>query len=138
MFASRAQFGGFVADVDMAAVTAFPALGAGFDVDFTFFHIFDKFIVTVFVPFFDFGDACEEAGEFAEAFLFGDFGKFAIHFGPFFVFAGGGGFEVIEGIADTVKGFEPEFGVFFFVIGGRFKDSGDLFVTVFACFGSEV
>ena len=61
VFAGGADFGGFIADMDVSAVTAFPALGAGFDIDFAFFHIFDKFIVAVFVTFFDFGDSGEEA-----------------------------------------------------------------------------
>ena len=77
-------------------------------------------------------DHAEFAGDLLEAFFFGFLGEGLIHIGPFVVFAISGGFEVGDGVFDfaAFEVFKPEFGVFFFVIGGLEEDGCNLLVAL--------
>ncbi|MPM52139.1 hypothetical protein SDC9_98895 [bioreactor metagenome] len=138
MLADRTDMRRFRSHVDMAAVAAFPAIFADLHPDFTLFDIFRQFAVAFFVTLFDFGHAFELGGEFDEAFLTRDLGEVLIHFGPFLMLAGGGGQQVFHGRADAAERLEPEFRVFFFVVGGGFEEGGDLFVAFLAGLTGEI
>ena len=87
MVADGADFGGFFAGVDVAAVTAFPDgdfVGLEDDV---FFNVFEEFGVAFFVGLFNFADLFKFFGNFSEAFFAGDFGEFFVHGGVFVIFA---------------------------------------------------
>ena len=128
MFADGAHFRGFGADMDVTAIAAFPTVFADAYPDFTGFQIGKKFAVAFFMAFFDFSYFCKLDGKFEETFIFGFFGEVFIHFGPFFMFTGSGGKKICFGISDPAQSFEPEFCVFFFVVGSLFKDCCDLFI----------
>ena len=62
MGAHGAHFRGFFADVDVAAVGAFPHNDAGFLEHFFGFHIVQELAVAFFVHFFNFGYGAEQVG----------------------------------------------------------------------------
>ena len=88
--AHGAHFGGFFADVDVAAVGAFPHNDTGFFEHFLGFHIVQELAVAFFVHFFDFAYSFNELSQFVETFFFGFFSEGGVHIGPFVVFAVGG------------------------------------------------
>ena len=99
-----------------------------------------KFAVAFFVHFFDFAYGFKQVGQFGESFFFGFFGKRGIHVGPFIIFAVGGIEQVFGRSGDVVavQRFEPQLGVFFFVVGGFFKNFRNLNKPFFFRFGSVV
>lgn len=138
MEADRADGRGLFADVDVTAIAALPAVFADTFPDLAAFEVGEKFQVAFLVVLFDFGDTLELAGNSLKALGAGFFGKFAIHFGPFLVFAGSGGGEVFLGITDSAEMLKPKFRMFLFVIGGLLEESSDLLKTFLFRFRSEV
>ena len=130
MLADRADVRGFVADVNVSAVAAFPASFAGANPDFALFDVLSQFEVSLFVPLFNQGDGGKLICQFRKPFFAGDFGKALVHVRPFFVLASGSRLDIFQRTVDAVQSLEPELGVLFFVVGGQFKQSGDLFVAV--------
>ena len=120
MLANGAELGSEFANVDVTAVTAFPDGDVLGDEDDLLLHGFEEFAIPFFMVLFDFANHAELHRDFLETFLLGDFGELRIHIGPFVIFASGGGEEVFRGGTDfaTFEVFEPEFGVFLFVVGG--------------------
>lgn len=150
MQAGGAKLRGFGAFVEVSAVDAAPDHDAVALEYAAFGKVFPEVEVALFVLFFGVGYFFPEDGDLLEAFLSGDAGKFGVEGGPLFVFAGGGGFEVIEGGADDASGegggdfqhaafeeAEEAFGVFFFVVGGFFENLGNLDQAFFARGGGE-
>ena len=63
MSASRTEFRSFLADVDMSAVAAEPAVGTDFFKDFSALDIGEQLEITLFVVFFDLSHAAEFTGK---------------------------------------------------------------------------
>ena len=136
MCTDRADLRSLLADVDMSAVTAFPAVFSDLDPDFAFLNVGGKFVVAVFMALFDLGNGGELSSQLREAFGGGFFGKLLVHLRPFFMFACGSRLQVFERGADSVQRFEPEFRMFFFIVCGLLKDGRNLletFLLRFAC-----
>lgn len=102
MSADGADFGGFVASEDVAAVATLP--------DGNFFGFEDDIIVDIaqkfseagFVLFFDVADLFELFCDILEAFGAGGGGEVAVHVGIFIGFAVDGGLEIFFGRANAV------------------------------------
>ena len=138
MFACGANFGSLFADIDMTAVAALPAVLAGADPDFAGFNVGEKFPVALFVTLFDSGNALKDPCQFGVAFLFSFDSESAVHFGPLFMFTGCCGSEIFQSGANAVQLFEPEFGMFLFIVGSLLKDGSDLLIAFLACLGSKI
>ena len=52
--------------------------------------------------------------------------------------SGGGRFQIRHCVADAVQLFEPELGVFLFIVGGLFKNRGDLIVAFLAGYTGKI
>ena len=133
MVANRAFFRCRRAFDAVAAVGAFPDnLGRAVE-DFAFDQRFQQSVVSFFVAFFDGADRSEQEGDFGKAFFVGFSGHAVIHVGPLVVFAGCGVFQVFDrrGNFAAVQQFEPDFGMFFFVVGRLFKFVGNNVVAFF-------
>lgn len=151
MMAGGADFGGFLAADEAAAVAAAPH---GFLLTLehgAFLHHLEQSEIALFVELLSHGDVPHDSGDFRKTFLFSDVGESGIHAGPLFILAGSGGFEVLSGALDGAGGvsggdfngaafeeLEQTLGVFLLLQGGFSEDIGDQDKAVFLGLGSEV
>ena len=126
------------ADMDVAAVSAFPDNdGASFE-NFAVFNACKKLAISFFVLCFNFAYAFKTGSNLFKAFCTGFFGKGLVHIGPFIVFAGCSCGKVLCGGADAVEIFEPKFCMLFFVFCGFKEKCSNLLLTFFFCFACKI
>lgn len=108
--------------------------------DFSRFQSFQQRIVAFFMPFFDFADHAEQGRDFLKALFVGFLGHRVVHVGPLVAFAGRRVFQVFDcrGNFLVMQQFEPDFGVFLFVVRGLFKLVGNDVIAFFLGFGRIV
>ena len=131
MGAYRTLFRGLFAYYDMSTVTALPYLDTRLAENFLCLNIFEQCTIALFVTLFDDCNTTEFCCEFRESFCFGSLGKTLVHVGPFVVFTSGSCSEIFGCSTNALKFLEPEFGVFFFVVGSLEEECRDLFKTFF-------
>jgi hypothetical protein len=103
------------------------------------------------VKFFDLRDLLKGNGDFGETLIACNLGKVGIDGCPFQIFSSGSFLQVCPGIADyacrvagcnlhvsSLKVIEKNLGVFFFIISGFEKKSGNLFVAFFFGFACKI
>ena len=123
VIAGGADFGGLGAHHDVAAVAALPHFYFALGKHFCHFNVVQQGAVALFVMLFNGSHQAEPGSQFGEALFLSRLGKAVIHIGPFVIFARGGGFQVVGGIADAVQLLEPQLGMFFFRLSAVFKNS---------------
>jgi len=140
MAAHRADLRGVLADMDMAAVGAFPDHDGAFFEDFAVLDVLQKLEIALLVGLFDRGDALEFGGDLKEALFPRLFGKGRVHLVPLVMLAGGGGEKVLGRGFDLPAHqiFVPEFGVLLLVAGRLLKDVRDLVEALFSRFAAEI
>ena len=138
MIADRADLRSLGAYDDMTAVAAFPDRNTGFFENFTGIDVRKQFAIAFFMGFLNCSDTAELFGQVKESFFFRFFGHSFIHVGPLCIFAFGCGQKVCGSIADTIQGFEPQFGMLFFVFGGSQEQGSDLLIAGLLGGGSKV
>ena len=108
----------------MSAVGALPNAVAFAREDHVVVDVFQKFAVAFLVRFFDGSHHFKLSGNFFEAFFACFFCEGGIHVRPLVVFSVGSVSEVhgCFGHCSAVEILEPQFGVFFFVLGGFGED----------------
>ena len=137
MIAGGADFGGLGAHHDVAAVAALPHFYFALGKHFCHFNVVQQGAVALFVMLFNGSHQAEPGSQFGEALFLSRLGKAVIHIGPFVIFARGGGFQVVGGIADAVQLLEPQLGMFFFVISRFQKQCCDLLKTLLLGHGGK-
>jgi hypothetical protein len=93
----------------------------------------------------------KDRGDLRETLISGGLGKTRIHLGIFVVLTFGGGQEIFQGAADLagreaaadfyfapLQELEEPLGVLLFLVGGLFKDKGDLDKAFFLGFGGKI
>ena len=138
MEADRTYLGGFCADNDMAAVTAFPDSNAALSEHFHSLHVLQQGTVALLVVLLDSAHSTELCGKFGESFLLGFLCHALIHIGPLMILALGGMEKILLGRADTAQRLEPEFSVFLFVFGCFQEYLGDLLIAVLFGYRCEI
>lgn len=135
MVANGAHLRSFLADNDVAAVSALPdgitVLG-----EYLFFlYVAKKLAVTLLVSLLNGCYHAELGCDFLESFFVSFLSHAVVHVSPLIVFASGSCFKIACGVLDvsTFEIFEPQFCVFFLVACGFFKDVCYLFVALFPC-----
>ena len=97
VLASRADFGGFFAFMDVATIAAFPI---DFVIPFEIVAVFHhgcQFFVAVVMPLFNLSDFSERNSDIVIAFFLGNVCGFVVEHGEFFMLASSGCFEVFPG-----------------------------------------
>ena len=122
MIAGRADLWRFLTDHNMTAVAALPQLDLALGKDLRHLHIAQQGAVALLMVLFNGGDQAETLGKLVEALLVSSLGKAVIHIRPLVVLALSGGEKVFGGVADAVQFFEPQLGVFLFVVSGFEED----------------
>ena len=118
MVAGRADLGCLLTDYDMTAVAALPYLDLALSKDLCRLHIVQQGTVALLMVLFDGSDQTEACGKLVEALFVGGFGEAVVHIRPFVVLTLSGGEKIFRGIANAVQFFEPQLGVFLFIISG--------------------
>ena len=140
MVADGADFGSLGSDDYVAAVGALPDYVAVAGEDQAVFDVGEEFAIALFVFFLDGADHFEMFGNLNEAFFAGLFGHAGVHVGPFEVLAVSGVFQIDRRVGNfaVVQVFEPYLGVFLLIVGGFFKDLGNLDVAVLLGLGGVI
>ena len=140
MEAAGANLRGLLADDHVTAVAADPDAVSVAREDHAVLDVLGELAIALLVVLLDGADHAELGSNFLEAFFVGFLGHAVVHVGPFEVLAGSSLFEVGDGVVQlaSVKIFEPELGMFFFVPCRFQEDRRDLLVTLFLCLGGEV
>ena len=131
---------GFFADNDVTTVSTFPnAVAFAREYQLTF-YVSEELAIAFFVFFFDFAYHVKEGSDFSEAFFASFLCKTSIHVGPLVVFTLSCVKKIFGSSRNcvTMKKFEPNFSVLFFVVSSFFKDFSDLFVAIFASLRSII
>src|SRR5699024_9324810 len=120
------------ANVDVAAVAAYPDLLAHAAEDLGLLDILEQGAVTLLVLLLDGGDALHLHGDGHKALLAGDLGELGVHLGPLVILAGGGQLQILGGGADFAARhvLVPELGMLLLVAGGLGEEGGDLLIAV--------
>ena len=138
MGADGAELGGLLSHHDMAAIAALPDHIAIAGEDQAFFAIGQQLAIAFFMFLFNLGHAGKEERNMIKALFLGFLGEAGIHIGPFVVFAFRGRLQIFFGGADTIQQLEPDLSMLFFIIGGFFKDIGNLDVAILARLGGKI
>ena len=135
MVAHGTHFGSLRSNYNMSAIATNPNAITFTGKYFGFFYIVKQCLVTFLMTFFYFRHHFEFYSQFFKTFFTSFFCESGIHFGPFVVFALGSVFQISFRIGNStvMQGFEPYFGVFFFIIGSFFKKCSYLLIAVFLC-----
>jgi hypothetical protein len=107
--------------------------------------------VTLLVLFFGYGDGFPDHGDRIESFTTGNGCKSGVHLGVFVMFSRSGGVQIFQGGANHTSRESPDdfdftafqelekpFGVLLFLIGGLFKDVGDLNQPILAGLAGKI
>ena len=138
MEAYRADLGGLLADDQVAAVPALPHGLASLLKDGFHLHIVEQLAIALLMGLFNGGNRTEPGGQLHKALFLRFLGEGSIHIRPLVVFTLRRMKQVGGGIAQLAQGFEPKFSVFFFVVGGLFKDLRDLLIALLAGYAGKV
>ena len=128
MGTDRANLGGLLAHMDMAAIAALPDVNAVLLEHHTVVQVFQKGTVTLLVLLLDLAYPLKEGGQLVKALGPGGLGHFFVHRGPLFVLAGGGSHQIGGSVTDAVQRLEPQLGVLLLIVGGLQEKSGDLLI----------
>ena len=131
MSADGANFGSLLANDKVAAVAALPDHFFVAGENEAAFNVGEELAIAFFMLLLDLGNAFHQIGDIIKAFFAGGLGETGVHVGPLIVFTGGSVSKVVGGGGDAImEELEPKLGVFLFVLGGLFKQIGDLDVAI--------
>ena len=130
MGTNRADIGSSSADNDVSAVAAFPYTDATLLENFGCFDIVQQGTVTLLMTLFDGSHTSELLSQFMEAFFIGFTGKGVVHVCPFVILTFSSMKQILGSRANSTQMLEPQFGMFFLILGGLEEEGGYLLVTV--------
>ena len=117
MCADGANNRSFLADDQVAAVTAFPHDDAGLLKDLLSLNVVQQCAITLFMALLDGSNATHLAGQIMEAFLVSFLGHTVVHIGPLVVLALSSMLQVGSSVAQLAQSLEPELCMLLLVVG---------------------